>query len=75
VANLKLSLNWIWSRDQEIDKQEHEPLSPDGLVDILEDLHLLLHPHQTARDREGSSLLSVGNLRISIRNSLYKASQ
>ena len=31
--------------DQEIDKQDNEPLSPDGLVDILEDLHLLLNPH------------------------------
>ena len=36
--------------DQEIDKQDNEPLSPDGLVDILEDLYLLLHPHQTARN-------------------------
>ena len=39
--------------DQEIDKQDNEPLSPDGLVDILEDLYLLLHPHQTARNPFG----------------------
>ena len=37
--------------DQEIDKQDNKPLSPDGLVDILEDLYLLLHPHQTARNQ------------------------
>ena len=30
--------------------QDNEPLSPDGLVDVLEDLYLLLHPHQTARN-------------------------
>ena len=38
--------------DQEIDKQDNEPLSPGGLVDILEDLYILLHPHQTARNRK-----------------------
>jgi hypothetical protein len=37
------------ARDQEIDKQDNKPLSPDGLVDILEDLYLLLLPNQTPR--------------------------
>ena len=46
--------------DQEIDKQDNEPLSPGGLVDILEDLYILLHPHQTARNHFLS--ISPGNI-------------
>ena len=55
--------------DQEIDKQHNEPISLDSMVDILENLYLLLHPHQTARNPFGSSRFLVGDLRISIRNS------